>query len=59
VRLVDPRRAVCGKAMELETTKEILEEVFHARPGEVVELGLAHATSSLALARSHLLQMVK
>jgi hypothetical protein len=27
-----------SRAMELETAKEILAEVFHARPGEVEEL---------------------
>jgi len=26
------------RAMELQTTKEILAEVFHARPGEVEEM---------------------
>jgi hypothetical protein len=30
--------AVSGKAMELETAKEILAEVFGARPGEVEEM---------------------
>jgi hypothetical protein len=31
-RLVEPRPMV-GRAQELETAKEILAEVFHARPG--------------------------
>jgi hypothetical protein len=35
---IEPERAVSSKAMELETAKEILEEVFHARPGEVEEM---------------------
>jgi len=35
---IDPRRAVSTRAMELETAKEILAEVFHARPGEVEEM---------------------
>jgi len=35
---VEPRRAVSIRAMELETAKEILAEVFHARPGEVEEM---------------------
>ena len=35
---VEPRMAVSGKAMELETAKEILAEVFGARPGEVEEM---------------------
>ena len=30
---VEPRLAVSGKALELETAKEILAEVFGARPG--------------------------
>ena len=34
----EPRMAVSGKAMELETAKEILAEVFDARPGEVEEM---------------------
>jgi hypothetical protein len=29
---------VSVRAMELETAKEILAEVFHARPGEVEEM---------------------
>ena len=37
-RPVEPRMAVSGKAMELETAKEILAEVFGARPGEVEEM---------------------
>ena len=35
---VEPRRAVSSKAMELETAKEILAEVFGTRPGEVEEM---------------------
>ena len=34
---VEPRPMV-SRAMELETAKEILAEVFHARPGEVEEM---------------------
>ena len=37
-RLVEPRRAVSHKATELETAKEILAEVFHAQPCEMVEM---------------------
>ena len=37
-RHAEPRMAVSGKAMELETAKEILAEVFGARPGEVEEM---------------------
>lgn len=36
-RPVEPRPMV-GRAQELETAKEILAEVFHARPGEVEEM---------------------
>jgi hypothetical protein len=36
---IEPRRvAVSIGAMELETAKEILAEVFHTRPGEVEEM---------------------
>ena len=35
---IEPRPMVSTRAMELETAKEILAEVFHARPGEVVEM---------------------
>ena len=34
---IEPRPMV-SKAMELQTAKEILAEVFHARPGEVEEM---------------------
>jgi hypothetical protein len=37
-RPVEPRPMVSGKAMELQTAKEILAEVFHAQPGEVEEM---------------------
>jgi len=37
-RKVEPRQAVSIRAQELETAKEILVEVFHARPGEVEEM---------------------
>jgi|WetSurMetagenome_2_1015567.scaffolds.fasta_scaffold02449_6 hypothetical protein len=36
-RAIDPWPVV-SRAMELETAKEILEEVLHARPGEVEEI---------------------
>jgi len=34
---IEPRPVV-SRAQELETAKEILAEVFHARPGEVEEM---------------------
>ena len=38
-RKVEPRQAVVSiRSQELETAKEILVEVFHARPGEVEEM---------------------
>ena len=37
-RKVDPRQAVSIRAQEPETAKEILVEVFHARPSEVEEM---------------------
>ncbi len=37
-RGVEPRRAVSTGAIGLETAKEILAEVFRARPGEVKEM---------------------
>jgi hypothetical protein len=37
-RPIEPRQMVGGKAMELQTAKEILAEVFGARPGEVEEM---------------------
>ena len=35
---VEPRPMVSIRAMELQTAKEILAEVFGARPGEVEEM---------------------
>jgi len=37
-RREEPRQAVSIRAQELETATEILAEVFHARPREVVEM---------------------
>jgi len=37
-RPIEPRPMASSRAMELETAKEILAEVFHARPGEVEEM---------------------
>ena len=37
-RAIEPRPMISTRAMELETAKEILAEVFGARPGEVVEM---------------------
>jgi hypothetical protein len=37
-RTVEPPRAVSLKRAELETAKEILAEVFHARPEDVEEM---------------------
>ena len=37
-RAIEPRPMASIRAMELETAKEILAEVFHARPGEVEEM---------------------
>ena len=35
---IEPRSMLSIRAQELETAKEILAEVFHARPGEVEEM---------------------
>ena len=37
-RAIEPRPMASSRAMELQTAKEILAEVFHARPGEVEEM---------------------
>jgi hypothetical protein len=37
-RPIEPRPVASIRAQELETAKEILAEVFHARPGEVEEM---------------------
>jgi hypothetical protein len=37
-RLIEPRPVANLKVLELQTAKEILAEVFHARPGEVEEM---------------------
>ncbi len=37
-RLIEPMRSANTKALELETAKEILAEIFHARPADVEEM---------------------
>jgi hypothetical protein len=37
-RLIEPRPAINPKVLELQTAKEIREEVFHARTDEVEEM---------------------
>jgi hypothetical protein len=37
-RLIEPRPVTSPKVLELQTAKEMLAEVFHARPGEVEEM---------------------
>jgi len=37
-RQINSKRTVSTKALELETAKEILSEVFHARPADVEEM---------------------
>jgi hypothetical protein len=37
-RLIKPKPMVSPKVLELETAKEILAEVFHARPADVEEM---------------------
>ena len=37
-RQIKSSRPVSTKALELETAKEILSEVFHARPADVEEM---------------------
>jgi hypothetical protein len=37
-RLIEPRRAANTRVLELETAKEILAEVFRARPADVEEM---------------------
>ncbi|MDM7939154.1 MAG: hypothetical protein QUS07_02295 [Methanothrix sp.] len=37
-RPIELRLAIRSRAMELQTAKEILAEVFHAEPGEVEEM---------------------
>jgi hypothetical protein len=36
--LIEPRPVVGRKVLELQTAKEILAEVFHARPADVEEM---------------------
>jgi hypothetical protein len=36
--LIEPRPVVAPKVLELQTAKEILAEVFHARPADVEEM---------------------
>jgi hypothetical protein len=37
-RLIEPKLEANPKVLELQTAKEILAEVFHARPSEVEEM---------------------
>lgn len=37
-RTIEPRRVINSKLMELETAKEILAEVFHARTADIDEM---------------------
>ena len=37
-RLIEPKPMVCLNFQELQTAKEILSEVFHARPADVEEM---------------------
>jgi hypothetical protein len=37
-KLIEPRRAANTSVLELETAKEILAEVFRARPADVEEM---------------------
>ena len=37
-RLIEPRPVINPKVLELQTAKEILAEVLHARPDEVEEM---------------------
>jgi len=37
-RLIEPRPQINPKVLELQTAKEILAEIFHARLGEVEEM---------------------
>ena len=37
-RVIEPRMMVNLKVLELQTAKEILAEVFHARPADVEEM---------------------
>ena len=38
VRTFGPRQKINPRLMELETAKEILEEIFHARPSDVDDM---------------------
>jgi ribose 1,5-bisphosphokinase PhnN len=37
-RLIEPKLMISLKILELQTAKEILAEVFHARPAEAEEM---------------------
>ena len=37
-RPLEPRQKVNPRLLELETAKQILEEIFHARPSDVEEM---------------------
>jgi len=38
LKRIETRHAASTSVLELETAKEILAEVFHARPGDVEEM---------------------
>ena len=35
---IEPRRTINLRLLELETAKEILEEIFHARPSDIEDM---------------------
>ena len=37
-RIFEPRRMINPRLLELQTAKQILEEVFHARPSDVEDM---------------------
>jgi hypothetical protein len=37
-RSLEPRQTVNPRILDLETAKQILEEIFHARPSDVDEM---------------------
>ena len=38
VRTFEPRQKINPRLLELQTAKEILEEIFHARPSDVEDM---------------------
>jgi hypothetical protein len=58
-RPLEPKIMVNPRLLELQTAKQILEEIFHARPSDVMEMILMRRRASMVHSYKALIRLLR